>query len=93
MTRYLAFGLAMATTSRPRLALAIRRGLAGVLLPRIRVHVDLRRTLGAHRARHRVELAGARAWLCGVPIPITVVRWLDPLAAAQRCRLTINTQA
>jgi len=68
----------------------IRRGLARLLLPRIRVHVDLHRTLGAHRSRHRIQLAGARAWLCGVPISIAFVRWLDPLTAATRCRLTIN---
>jgi len=70
----------------------MRRLLARLLLPRIRVHVDLARRLGAHRSRHRIELAGARAWLFGVPISLVFVRWLDPLAAAHRCRLTINAR-
>jgi hypothetical protein len=70
----------------------MRRHLARLLLPWIRVHVDLARTLGAHRATHRVTVAGARAWLCGVPISVAFVRWLDPLAAAHRCRLTINAR-
>jgi hypothetical protein len=70
----------------------IRRLLARVLLPLIRVHVELGRTLGAHRSKHRVTLAGARAWCCGIPISVAFVRWLDPLAAAHRCRLTINTR-
>jgi hypothetical protein len=70
----------------------MRRWLGRLLLPRIRVHVDLARTLGAHRSRHRVTLAAARAWLYGVPISIAFVRWLDPLAAARRCRLTITAR-
>jgi hypothetical protein len=69
----------------------MRRLLARLLLPQIRVHVNLRRELFAHRSNHKVSLADARAWLFGIRIPIAWVQWLEPLTARHRCRLTIGS--